>query len=83
MVRWRSAGAARRVVALVRTATMRLVTVDEALIGEAIAVADADELTVYDAAYVAAARRLGATLVSGDLADLVAPGHALAPDAVP
>ena len=38
-------------------------------------------LTAYDAAYVAAARRNGWTLVSADLKDLVARGLAVAPDA--
>ena len=37
-------------------------------------------LSVYDGAYVAAARRLGAKLVSTDLADLVRPGFAIAPE---
>jgi predicted nucleic acid-binding protein len=38
-------------------------------------------LTAYDAAYVAAARRNGWTLVSADIADLVSKGLAVAPDA--
>jgi predicted nucleic acid-binding protein len=38
-------------------------------------------LTAYDAAYVAAARRHGWTLVSADIADLVSKGLAVAPDA--
>ena len=38
-------------------------------------------LTAYDAAYVAAARRFGWTLVSADIKDLVAKGLAVAPDA--
>lgn len=38
-------------------------------------------LTAYDAAYVAAARRHGWTLVSCDVADLVSKGLAVAPDA--
>lgn len=38
-------------------------------------------LTAYDAAYVAVARRHGWTLVSTDLKDLVSRGLALAPDA--
>lgn len=38
-------------------------------------------LTAYDAAYVAAARRHGWTLVSGDIQDLVSKGLAVAPDA--
>ena len=38
-------------------------------------------LTAYDAAYVAAAKRNGWTLVSTDIADLVSKGLAVAPDA--
>jgi predicted nucleic acid-binding protein len=38
------------------------------------------ELTAYDAAYVAVARRHGWTLVSTDLKDLVSRGVAVAPD---
>ncbi len=38
-------------------------------------------LTAYDAAYVAAARRHGWTLVSADVADLVSKGLAVTPDA--
>ena len=38
-------------------------------------------LTAYDAAYVAAARRNGMTLVSTDIADLVSKGLAVTPDA--
>jgi predicted nucleic acid-binding protein len=38
-------------------------------------------LTAYDAAYVAAARHHGWTLVSTDIADLVSKGLAVAPDA--
>jgi predicted nucleic acid-binding protein len=37
-------------------------------------------LSVYDAAYVAAARRRGASLVSLDVADLVRPGLAVLPE---
>ncbi|MBA3865980.1 MAG: hypothetical protein H0X42_06490 [Solirubrobacterales bacterium] len=42
----------------------------------------ADELglTAYDAAYVAASRRYGWTLVSADIADLVSKGLAVTPD---
>jgi len=38
-------------------------------------------LTAYDAAYVAAARRFGWTLISTDVADLVSRGLAVTPDA--
>jgi predicted nucleic acid-binding protein len=57
-----------------------LARVDEALIEQAIALATEHRLTAYDAAYVAAARTHGWTLVSADLKDLVKPGLAAAPD---
>jgi predicted nucleic acid-binding protein len=60
----------------------RLVRVDDALLQDAIGIADEHGITVYDAAYVAAARRERCPLVSGDVADLVARDLAIAPDAV-
>ena len=57
-----------------------LARVDEALTDRAIALATEHGLTAYDAAYVAAARVHGWTLVSADLKDLVKPGLAAAPD---
>lgn len=51
------------------------------LIDHAVDVASEHALTAYDAAYVAAARRNGWTLVSTDIADLVSKGLAVAPDA--
>jgi len=59
----------------------RLVRVDLEITLEAIAIAQEHGLTAYDAAYVAAARRHGWTLVSTDIADLVSKGLAVAPDA--
>lgn len=59
----------------------RLIRVDIDLIGAAVEIAAEHSLTAYDAAYVAAARRHGMTLVSGDLRDLVSKGLAVAPDA--
>lgn len=59
----------------------RLVNVDADLIASAVEVASEHGLTAYDAAYVAAARRHGWTLVSADIADLVSKGLAVAPDA--
>ncbi len=47
----------------------------------AVAIAQEHGLTAYDAAYVAAARRNGWSLVSTDIADLVSKGLAIAPDA--
>lgn len=58
-----------------------LVAVDLDLIESALEVAAEHGLTAYDAAYVAAARRHGWTLVSADIADLVSKGLAVAPDA--
>jgi len=51
------------------------------LIEHAVDIALEHGLTAYDAAYVAAARRYGWTLVSTDIADLVSKGLAVAPDA--
>lgn len=50
------------------------------LLESAMELAAEHELTAYDAAYVAAARRHRWTLVSTDLADLVSKGLAVAPD---
>lgn len=58
-----------------------LVAVDAELMDSALEVAAEQGLTAYDAAYVAAARRHGWTLVSADIADLVSKGLAVAPDA--
>ena len=58
-----------------------LATVNSALVDAALAIATEHGLTAYDAAYVAAARRHGWTLVSADIADLVSKGLAVAPDA--
>lgn len=58
-----------------------LVAVDRDLIDAALGVAGEHGLTAYDAAYVAAARRNGWTLVSADIADLVSNDLAVTPDA--
>lgn len=57
-----------------------LIAVDSELIDSALEVATENGLTAYDAAYVAAARRYGWTLVSTDVADLVSKGLAVTPD---
>ena len=57
-----------------------LLPVDTYLLGSALDIATEHGLTAYDAAYVAAARRHGWTLVSTDVADLVSKGLAVAPD---
>jgi predicted nucleic acid-binding protein len=59
----------------------RFVSVDVDLIDVSVAIATEHGLTAYDAAYVAASRRGGWTLVSTDIADLVSKGLAVAPDA--
>jgi predicted nucleic acid-binding protein len=58
-----------------------VVTVDAELIQATVGIVTEHGLTAYDAAYVAAARRHGWTLVSTDIADLVSKGLAVAPDA--
>lgn len=58
-----------------------LIAADSGLIESALEIAGEHELTAYDAAYVAVARRNGWTLVSADIADLVSKGLAVAPDA--
>lgn len=83
VVRWRSRTAADRLVQLVQVACPgTLVPIDGELAGRMVQLAAEHGLTAYDAAYVAAAERGDWTLVSGDMADLVRPGHALAPDGV-
>jgi predicted nucleic acid-binding protein len=80
--RWRMPDIARE---LCRTIAARcgerLLAVDAELIESAVDIASEHGLTSYDAAYVAAARRHGWTLVSADIADLVSKGLAVAPDA--
>jgi len=58
----------------------RLVRVSFDLAGRAASIASERGLTVYDAAYVAAARHSGDTLVSSDFVDLVEPGLAVSPE---
>jgi predicted nucleic acid-binding protein len=58
-----------------------MLAVDPKLIDTALGIAAEHGLTAYDAAYVAATRRHGWTLVSTDIADLVSKGLAVAPDA--
>ena len=81
---WRSAERAGLVAELVRTACSdTIVRIDDAHLQQAVAVAEEHGISVYDAAYVAAARANGWTLVSTDYRDLVGRGLALAPkDAV-
>ena len=59
----------------------RLLRIDQELAERAVELAAEHGLSAYDAAYVAAARRYGWTLVSADVRDLVSKGLAVAPDA--
>jgi predicted nucleic acid-binding protein len=59
----------------------RVIGIGAELVDAALAVSSQYELTAYDAAYVAAARANGWTLISTDIADLVSRGLAVAPDA--
>lgn len=59
----------------------RLVAADAEQAESTLEIAAEHGLTAYDAAYVAAARRKGWTLVSADIADLVSKGLAVTPDA--
>ncbi len=58
-----------------------VIAVDSDLVDSALEIAAEHQLTAYDAAYVAAARRHGWTLVSTDIADLVSKGLAVEPGA--
>lgn len=77
----RPAAARSLVRTIVTRCDRRLVAVDEELAASAARVAVEHGLSAYDAAYVAAARGNGWTLVSGDIRDLVSKGLAVAPDA--
>lgn len=81
VTRWRSKDDAARLVELAESACSEMIErVDAELLKEAATIAAEHELTVYDAAYVACARRRDWTLVSGDVSDLVEPGLAVSPD---
>lgn len=66
---------------LVRCCRDRVLRVEPELVDSALRIAAEHGLTAYDAAYVAAARRHGLTLVSLDVRDLVSKGLAVTPDA--
>jgi predicted nucleic acid-binding protein len=75
-------GEAGRILRLVDVSCReRILAVDGGLLDSALEVAAEHGLTAYDAAYVAAARRHGWTLVSTDIRDLVSKGLAVTPDA--
>lgn len=77
----RVADAERLMRLVLRRCRERPFAVDTDLIAAALGVAAEHGLTAYDAAYVAAARRGGWTLVSTDVRDLVSKGLAVTPDA--
>ncbi len=83
VVRWRSPADANHLVDLVTlTCLETFERADIDLLDHASAIAGEHAITVYDAAYVAASRRRGWSLVSSDLPHLVAPGLAIPPDRV-
>lgn len=78
VVLWKSTSAAEHVAELVHvTCAGDLRLVDESLLRHAADLATRHDLTIYDAAYVAAAQERDRLLVSGDLKDLVKPGLAI------
>jgi predicted nucleic acid-binding protein len=78
--RFKAAAPATAVVQAVLTASGRVLRANADTITDTLGIATEHGLTAYDAAYVAAARRYGWTLVSTDIKDLVSRGLALAPD---
>ncbi|HEX7293971.1 MAG TPA: PIN domain-containing protein [Solirubrobacterales bacterium] len=74
-------GEARQVLRVLTTRCGdNIVAIDTPLISLAMEIAAEHGLTAYDAAYVAAARRHGWTLISADIGDLVSKGLAVATD---
>jgi predicted nucleic acid-binding protein len=78
--RFKTAAPATAAVHAVLAASGRVLRADADTIADTVGIAAEHGLTAYDAAYVAAARRYGWTLVSTDIKDLVGRGLALAPD---
>ncbi len=66
--------------AIVKRSESNVIRVSPTLTEQALKLAAEHKLTAYDAAYAAAAKEHGWTLVSADIKDLVKPGLALAPD---
>lgn len=83
--RWRDPAAGERLRARIWLIADygQLVRVDRALADSAARLAREHGLSAYDAAYLAAARQLGAALASCDQRDLVAPGLAALPGDLP
>lgn len=78
--RFKAAAPATAAVNVVLAASGQVLRADADTIADTVGIAAEHGLTAYDAAYVAAARRHGWTLVSTDIKDLVGRGLALAPD---
>jgi predicted nucleic acid-binding protein len=78
--RFKAAAPATAAVHAVLAASGRVLRADADTIADTVGIAAEHGLTAYDAAYVAAARRYGWTLVSTDIKDLVSRGLAVAPD---
>lgn len=80
-LKWRNPAAGRRLRALIWEIddAVGLHRVDGVLIERAVQIASAKGITAYDAAYVAAAERVGLQLVSCDARDLVSKGLAVTP----
>jgi predicted nucleic acid-binding protein len=78
---WRDQPSARRLRSRVTAVAddAGLVRVDVHLLEDAAAIADEHDISVYDAAYVAAARAVSGRLVSCDVRDLVSRGLAVLP----
>jgi predicted nucleic acid-binding protein len=82
VLRWGSPVEAERIVEFVASScATTLERADPELLSAAGRIADEFRITVYDAAYVAAARRRGWRLISVDVADLVSKGLAELPSA--
>lgn len=78
---WRDRGAARRLGERVEALADDggVVRADTLLLSSAAAIAEDEGISAYDAAYVAAARRVDSQLVSCDVRDLVSRGLAVRP----
>ncbi|HMJ03143.1 MAG TPA: type II toxin-antitoxin system VapC family toxin [Conexibacter sp.] len=81
MSSWRDRQRAEVVAKLVSaTCADTLVRIDEAVVAQAIEVAEEHGISVYDATYAAVSRLNGWTLVSTDIRDLVSRGLAITPE---
>jgi len=78
---WGQPEVAARVCRTLPVRCERIVPLDPGMLDSTLALAAEHRLSVYDAAYVAVARRHDWTLVSTDIRDLVSKGLAVTPDA--